>query len=142
MNRGLLGYLRSCIGWAVGIRSVVITSVLVLVREFEIGFCQTETSEKGIADVHCNLVFHGLQRIRRNRGMKYVHLVPARNYVSNADLTTPVRDRIVPGIQCDYHGAHLRVNVAEDVGDTGFVELDNLRTSTLIQTEIEALAVE
>ena len=71
-----------------------------------------------------------------------MHLVPARDYVAYAELAAPVGDRVVRSIQRNHHRAHLGVNVAEDVRDARFVELHKLRASTLIQAEIEALAVE
>jgi hypothetical protein len=37
--------------------------------------------------------------------------------------------------------AHLLVNVAEDKRDAWFIELDEARAATLIQSEIEALAL-
>jgi len=90
-------------------RSVVITvRYLFFVREFSrLDSARLKLSEKGNRRrFTCNLVFHGLPaHPGATEGMKYVHLVPARNYVSDADLTTPSsRSNRYGVIQRDYHG--------------------------------------
>src|SRR5258708_2626250 len=74
--------------------------------------------------------------------MENVHLVTPWDHVADADLAAPVGNCIVRSIQRDHHGAHLGVNVAEDERDSRLVEFHKLRGATLIEPQVEALAVE
>ena len=91
---------------------------------------------------HGDFSFRGMQRIRRNRRMEHMHLVVAGDHVADADLAMPVGYRVVRRIQRDHHGAHLRVNVAEDERNARLVEFNKLRRAALIKSEIETLSVE
>src|ERR1700674_3936861 len=74
--------------------------------------------------------------------MEDVHLVASRDHVPNADLAPPIGNRIVGSIHRNDYRAHLRVNVAEDKGNAGLVELDKLSCAALVESQIEPLAVE
>src|SRR5579863_2643173 len=73
--------------------------------------------------------------------MEYVHLVPAGDDVADTDVSVTVGNRIVGRIDGDDYGAHLGVNIAEDVRDARLVELHELRTAAFVKAEIEAFAV-
>ena len=69
-------------------------------------------------------------------------LVSARRNRMNGERACGTGNIVQRSGQCDYDGTHLRMNIAEDEGDP-FVRKRHLaRASTLIQTQIEALAVE
>src|SRR6266478_6474883 len=74
--------------------------------------------------------------------MENMHLVTPWDHVADADLAAPVGNRIVRSIQRDHHGAHLRVNVAEDERNSRLVEFHKLRGAALIESQVKALAVE
>src|SRR5258706_1722818 len=74
--------------------------------------------------------------------MENVHLVTAWDHIPDTDLAPPVGNRIVRSIQRNHHGAHLSVYVAKDKRNARLVEFDKLSGATLVEPEIEALAVE
>src|SRR5580698_11614505 len=74
--------------------------------------------------------------------MEDVDLVTTGHNVFDGEVAMAVRYCIVRGIQCDHHGAHLCVNVAEDEGNPRFVELHKASRPTFIEPEIEAFSVE
>ena len=74
--------------------------------------------------------------------MENMHLIPAWGHVADADLAAPAGYRIVGRVERDHYGAHLGMNVAEDERNAGLVELHGLSAAALVESEIEAFAVE
>ena len=55
-----------------------------------------------------------------------MHLVSAGKNTAKANLAAPVGDRVIRSGEGNYHGAHLRMNVAEDERYAWLVESDKL----------------
>ncbi len=111
-------------------------------REFEIGFGQAEASKESLAGSHRDFAFPRRAVHPAKPRMEHVHLVAAGDDVADADLAVPVGYRVVRSVQRNHHGAHLRMNVAEDERNARLVEFDKLRGAALIESEIETLSVE
>src|ERR1700752_4795195 len=74
--------------------------------------------------------------------MKYLQLVASRWNLGDAEISASVGNSIIGGCQRDDHGAHLRMDVAKNERDAGFVELDEARGSALGKPTNEAFALE
>src|SRR5712692_166761 len=133
---------RPLVGRAVRNGRIIIPTVLVLVALGQGGCAETQNSERGGAFRNRDLASHGLQRFGQRRFVPYPKRVPARGHAGNHHFTALVGNPVIAGIQCDHHGAHFSMNVAEDVGDAGFVKAYITRASRLIKAKVEALAFE
>src|ERR1700680_562217 len=71
-----------------------------------------------------------------------MEVVAPRRHIRNADFSMCIGDSVVSRVQSDDHRAHLRVNIAENIRDPRFVELDKASGAAFIQSEIKAFTVE
>lgn len=74
--------------------------------------------------------------------MKKMHFIAPRGNIVNVNLAAGVGNRIVRGVQCNYHGMHLSVNVAKDERNSWLFELHKARGAAFIESKIEALSIE
>src|SRR6202021_1796938 len=133
--------LRSCVGRTVGLGTVVIAAVFILVGESEIRLGERKYPQRCRVRRHCDLAVQSAQHVGRYRGVKYLQFVAAWRNIRNVDLPSRIGNRIVWRGQSNYHRAHLRMNVAVDKGDAGFVELNEARSSALVESKIEPLSL-
>src|SRR6185437_6382259 len=71
-----------------------------------------------------------------------MNLVGARRNRMNGERACGTCNIVQRSGQCDYHGTHLRMNIAEDEGNSFARKHHLARASTFIQAQIETLAVE
>src|SRR5690348_18041589 len=83
-----------------------------------------------------------LEVVLRGALVPYVQHVPAGRDVGNGNTATAVGDRVMRSVERDDDGAHLRMNVAEDIADPDAVEANVARGSRLVEAEIEARSEE
>jgi hypothetical protein len=133
---------RACVGWTLRLGTIVVVAILILVSKFEIGFGQAKCSHESIVRCDRDLSIQGVKYVRRHGGMEYLHVVASRGDMIDSELASCIGYSEVRRIHGDDDCAHLGVDVAEDIGNTGLVELDEARGSALVQPEIEALALE
>lgn len=134
--------LRVRIGWAVGVRAVVVFAVFVFMSDEDIGFCQCEVSERGLSGCDGDFFCEGLQRVGRDGGMKDLQLIAAGGDIFHADVTMGVGNSVIRRRHSDDDGIHLRMNVAEDERNPRLVELYKARSAAFVETKVKALALE
>src|ERR1700733_8653042 len=67
--------------------------------------------------------------------------VAARRHTGNDDLSVTIGDPVKRRSQREDHGAHLRMNVAENVRDSDLIETHITGSSCLVESEVETLTV-
>src|SRR5262249_52599095 len=118
-------------------------AVLVLVaREKFAGIDQTDHSQRGIFHRYAD----GARIIARAFGfaplMPDIQEVTSRRDIWNGKLAGPVCDCVVRRVHDDDCSAHLGMDIAEDVANSGSIERHAMRRTGFIQAEIESLPVE
>src|SRR5271165_1880389 len=68
--------------------------------------------------------------------------VTSSRHRRNGELTLFIGNGKVLAGEYDHHCAHLRMNVAEDVGDPFAIKVDGARRARFVKSKVKALAVE
>ena len=72
--------------------------------------------------------------------MPHLHFIPAGWNVCNRDRYLSIRHCIIRALERNHDGTHFRVNITEDIGDSGAIEADVSCAAGFVKTEVEQLA--
>ncbi len=90
----------------------------------------------------CDLASHRLKRIGKSRLMPDAQGVNPRWHIGNLYCAPPIGDSVIRGRERYDDGAHLSMDVAKNVRNSGLIEQHVASGAGFIESEIEALAFE
>ena len=100
-----------------------------------------DITESVIVSRHGNCLGFGLHSIGQGVLIPDLEFILPRLHVRDCETAIAVGLRIVGSLQRNHHGAHLRVDITEDITDPWPVKVNDARFAGFVKPEVKALSV-
>ena len=123
-------------------RPVIVAPVFVLMGRQQVsGVSQADDSERAVGGCNRNLARDIFQRLRRAALVPHADQVTAGRNIWNFYFSRAIGNGVIRSLENHHDGAHFGVNIAEDIANSGTVEMHAVSGARLIKSQVESLAV-